>query len=259
MSGIHNAAAKGFQIGADAYERGRPEYPIEAVRRLVDELQLTPGKLVIDLGAGTGKFTKLLSTTTAAKIVAVEPVDGMRRKFSAVLPSVEIYEGSAEQIPFPNDGIDAVIAAQAFHWFDGAKALREIHRALRPGGYLGLIWNARDEAKPWVAKLTEIIDPHEGGAPRYKSGKWRDAFRTGNLFTQLKQAEYLYTQNGTHETVVDRVASISFISALPNDDKERVLNEVRSRLRSDSETKDQASIEFPYRTDVFWCQKVRSN
>ncbi len=211
---------------------------------------------MVDLGAGTGKFTKLLSTITEAKIIAIEPVEGMRTKFASVLPNIEIQSGSAEQIPFLDNSIDAIVAAQAFHWFNGTRALPEIHRVLKPGGYLGLIWNVRDEARSWVAKLTKIIDPYEGGAPRYKSGKWNENFKTSQLFTVLNQAQYDHTQLGTPETVLDRVASISFISALPSQSRECVLDEVRSLLQSDPETKDQKNIEFPYQTDVFWCRKV---
>ncbi len=94
--GIHDAASKGFQVAAEAYERGRPEYPLEAVQRLIQELHLTSGMSVVDLGAGTGKFTKLLADNCEANVLAIEPVEGMRRKFSTLFPSLNITEGTAE-------------------------------------------------------------------------------------------------------------------------------------------------------------------
>jgi len=256
MSEIHDIAAKGYQGGAQAYERGRPDYPSDAVTRLVQALQLGPEKTVIELGAGTGKFTKMLSRATSATITAIEPVEGMRKKFAAVLPNIEIRTGTAEHLSLPSHSVEAVVVAQAFHWFDGRRALQEIDRVLKKDGRLGLIWNVRDETKPWVANLAKIIAPYERGVPRYHSGKWREAFAASKLFDSLHQATYAYTQVGTHETVVDRVASISFISALAPDVKEQVLREVRAMLQVDSETRNQTQIELPYRTDIFWCQKM---
>ncbi|MBE9126100.1 MULTISPECIES: class I SAM-dependent methyltransferase [unclassified Coleofasciculus] len=151
-SSIHNAAAQGFQIAATAYERGRPEYPQEAVHFLLETLDISPEKTVLDLGAGTGKFTRLL-TCAGAKLIAVEPVEGMRRQFSSLLPGIEIMFGTAESIPLASASVDVVLVAQAFHWFQGKSSLQEIHRVLKPGGWLGLIWNVRDESVEWVISL----------------------------------------------------------------------------------------------------------
>jgi len=251
---IHDAAAKGFQLAPDSYDRGRPEYPSDAVQKLIDELALGSESVVVDLGAGTGILTKLL-IPTCARLVAVDPVEGMRRKFSELLPGIEILEGSAEHIPLPDQSANAVVAAQAFHWFDGSAALHEINRVLKVNGKLGLIWNVRDESLDWVAKLTDIIDRHEKGAPRYRSGLWKDAFRSTGLFTPLQIAHFKYVQSGEPERIVDRVSSISFISALPENERILVLEEVRDLLRSHPMTKGRTTVELPYRTDVFWCMK----
>ena len=124
---INSAAAEDFQVGADTYERGRPDFPAEAVEFLVQTLNINQASHVLDLAAGTGKLTRRLAPT-GAKLTAVEPVEGMRRKFSALLPGVEILEGTAEAIPLPSESLDVVVVAQAFHWFDGPRALAEIHR-----------------------------------------------------------------------------------------------------------------------------------
>lgn len=138
---INSAAAEGFQVGADAYERGRPDFPAEAVEFLIQTLNIHQGSHVLDLAAGTGKLTRRL-VPTGAKLTAVEPVEGMRRKFSALLPGVEILEGTAEAIPLAGGSVDAVAVAQAFHWFDGPRALAEIHQVLKPEGRLGLVWTS---------------------------------------------------------------------------------------------------------------------
>ena len=103
---------------------------------------------------------------TSARITAVEPVAAMRAALERNCPTVRAVDGTAEQIPVPDASADAVIAAQSFHWFDGERALPEIHRVLRPGGLLGMIWNVRDEASDWSERLTEIFDRLAGeGAP----------------------------------------------------------------------------------------------
>ncbi len=252
---IHEKAAKGFQIAGDAYERGRPEYPVEALSYLIESLNITEDSLLVDIGAGTGKFTKLLRNSNA-KIIAVEPVDGMRKKFKELLPSLEIVSGTAESMPFENFSVDCAIAAQAFHWFDSQKALVEINRILKSRGRLGLIWNARDESIDWVSKLTSIIDPYEGGAPRYKNLKLQEIFAQTKLFTPLQYRAFQYVQSGDVEMVVDRVASISFISALNQEKRSIVLNEVRRLINNHPQTRLQTKIDIPYRTDVFWCEKI---
>ncbi len=252
---IHKFAAKGFDISTDAYERGRPEYSADAVDCLIHALDLNNKKLVADIGAGTGKLTKLLRKSEA-NILAIEPVEGMRKKFSSVLPDIEILNGTAEKIPLEDASLDAVVVAQAFHWFKGDEALKEIHRVLKPKGKIGLIWNARDESVDWVSKLTDIIDPHEKGAPRYKSGEWKKSFNTTTLFSPLTYYKFGYVQSGDVQMVVDRIGSISFIASLPNDEKEIVLNKVANLIQTHPLTKNLKAIELPYRTDVFVCEKI---
>ena len=136
---VDPVAAEGFTVGADAYERGRPSYPPEAITLLTAELELGPGRRVLDLGAGTGKMTALLAAT-GADVVAIEPVAAMRERLVARLPGVEALEGTAEAIPLPRGSVDAVVVAQSFHWFEAPVALAEIARVLRPHGGLALVW-----------------------------------------------------------------------------------------------------------------------
>ena len=117
---IHQAAAQGYEVSADSYERGRPEYPSEAVQHLVGALGIREGTAVLDLGAGTGKFTKLLACS-GAHLLAVEPVKAMRDKLVEKVPSATVLDGTAEAIPLKSSSLDAVVVAQAFHWFDGTR------------------------------------------------------------------------------------------------------------------------------------------
>lgn len=112
---IHEKAAVGFDRVGDSYERGRPEYPQEAIEFLVKNLQIHKSSLVVDLGAGTGKFTKFL-IPYSNQVLAVEPVDGMRNKFTSLYPDIKMLSGSAEKMPINAQSIDAVFVAQAFNW-----------------------------------------------------------------------------------------------------------------------------------------------
>ncbi|MBI3690304.1 MAG: class I SAM-dependent methyltransferase, partial [Mycolicibacterium aromaticivorans] len=134
-----------FGSEAAAYERGRPSYPPEAIDWL-----LPPGaRDVLDLGAGTGKLTTRL-VERGLDVVAVDPLAEMLELLSSALPDTPALLGTAEQIPLPDNSVDAVLVAQAWHWFDPEQAVAEVARVLRPGGRLGLVWNARDERMGWV-------------------------------------------------------------------------------------------------------------
>lgn len=248
---INEQAAKGFAAAADAYERGRPEHSGESVALLARELGFGAGSRVVDLGAGTGKLTRQL-VELGADVVAIEPIPEMRAKLEAALPQVEALGGTAEDLPLPNHSVDAVLVAQAFHWFDALRALSEIRRVLRPDGGLGLIWQARDASVPWVARLNEIIDAADDGHPRFRTGQWRSAFELTALFEPLQEATLHSVQHATLEAIVDRVASISYIAAMTDDQREPVLADVGRLLATDPATAGLQTIELPHVVHVYW-------
>lgn len=247
--------AAGFNETSATYERGRPEYPEQALRTTFDTLGIVPASTVVDLGAGSGKFTGTLAKS-GATIVAVEPVEGMREKFRRLHPGITLLEGSAERIPLPDHSADAVVAAQAFHWFDGPAALAEIHRVLRPGGRLGLLWNVRDESDSLMAAITKIIDPFEDGAPRYRTMQWRRAFETTTLFSPLEKAEFAFEQVGDTQMVLDRFGSVSFIVMLPQAERHAVLERIRQACLQQLERQGGGPIRLPYLATLFWCRRL---
>jgi SAM-dependent methyltransferase len=246
---IHPSAAVGFGDATD-YEAGRPDYPAAAIAQLMNVLKVDSESSLLDLGAGTGKFTSRL-VGFGAKLIAVDPVAGMRKVFAEKFPAIPVLEGTAESIPLPDGSVDAVVVAQAFHWFDGKRALPEIARVLKPGGGLGLVWNARDESIPWIAALTKIIAPYEAGSPRYHTGEWRIAFEENSPFTPLQTRTFSHRHVGDEDMILKRILSISFIAALPPSAKADVAEKVRAVVRTVPPLAG-AQYEMPYRTDVFW-------
>jgi ubiquinone/menaquinone biosynthesis C-methylase UbiE len=252
---VHHSAARGFDRAAETYERGRPGYPEAAVAWLVQVLGIGPGSQVIDLAAGTGKLTRQL-VPAGAELTAVEPVAGMRARLAEALPGLRVEAGTAEAMPLPDGTASAVVVGQGFHWFDGQRALAEIHRVLRPGGGLGLVWNVRDESVPWVGELTRIMEPHRGDAPRYLSGRWREAFATTALFEPLNERSFRHAQEADRAMLHDRVASVSFVASLSEDARAGVLAQVDDLLDHHPALHGRATVTMPYRTDVYWTFRV---
>ena len=191
MKDLHPATT-GFSAAADAYERGRPGYPADAMAWIAERLELRPGRDVLDLAAGTGKLTRSL-VPFGARVIAVEPIDEMREHLFAALPDVEAFDGTAESIPLPDGSVDAVTCGQAFHWFRVEQALREIHRVLRPGGSLALVWNIRDLSDPLQARIQEILAPHGAEVRSHRDIEPAELL-AGDLFGPVEHRSWPYVQ-----------------------------------------------------------------
>jgi SAM-dependent methyltransferase len=251
---VHRVALKGFGDAAQTYARGRPDYPQELLGWLRRDIGLGPKTTAIDLGAGTGKFTRMLAQT-GAKVIAVEPVDAMRAELAAAMPDVHAIAGTAQTMNVPDCSSDAILCAQAFHWFADDAAMVEIHRVLKPDGRLGLVWNVRDESAEWVAAITDIIKPYEGNSPRYQKGEWRRPF-AGGLFSPLEESRYPYIHVGPPQRVIlDRFLSVSFIAVLPDDEKLQVADRLSRLITSHPQLKGRDSIAFPYQTYAYRCTR----
>lgn len=251
---IHESS-NGYREGARDYAAGRPGYPPETLAWLREVLNAGPGRRVLEVGAGTGKFIPFLEAC-GGDIVALEPIDEMREQFVRSHPDVEALAGTADAIPLPDGSVDAVACAQAFHWFATTTALAEMRRVLVPGGMLGLIWNGRDEDVPWVAALSEITNRYEGDTPRYRTGAWRSAFpATG--FDLVDERHVRYDHVGTAEQVVlKRTLSVSFIAGLPADQRDEVEREVRALIARTPELARKGEVAFPYETSMFAYRRI---
>jgi SAM-dependent methyltransferase len=229
--------ARSFGAAAAQYERGRPSYPAGAL----DWLLPAGARRVLDLGAGTGKLTRLL-VARGLDVVAVEPSGGMRDELARVVPGTSALAGTAEQIPLDDGAVDAVLVAQAWHWIDPEQAVPEVARVLAPGGMLGLLWNIRDERQPWVAELGRII--HE----RPEQRTYSESPQVGPPFSPIERFDVEWTYGLTEPVLVDMVASRSYVITASPEERDAILSRVRDLLASHPALAGRSEIAMPYVT-----------
>jgi SAM-dependent methyltransferase len=246
---LQHPESRSFELVAGLYERARPEYPQEAVAWVAARVGLGSGSTIVDLGAGTGKLTRAL-LATGGRVIAVEPGDAMRAELERALPEVEALRGAAESIPLPDGSVDCVAVGQAFHWFRHDEALPELHRVLRPGGGLALLWNSRDHEKPVQKEVGDLISPF---VPPGRPGPqhWADALRESTLFTAPEETHFPWTQQLDADGLAARIGSVSFVAAASPEARAELdtrLREVAARLGG--------VVDFPYVTDVYVSRAV---
>jgi SAM-dependent methyltransferase len=176
----------------------------------------------------------------------------MRAEFARNVPSAIALDGTAEALPLPDGSVDVVIAAQAFHWFDGERALEEFARVLVPGGRVVLVWNQPDERVPWVAAARSIVEPERKGAPTYRSGEWRRAFDETRAFDPLVTEQFpLIDRRPDEASFRDRYASISFVAALTEAERAPLLN----RIVEIRKARGDGSFDIPYVSNSYWTRR----
>jgi SAM-dependent methyltransferase len=224
-----------FGAEAAAYERGRPSYPPEAI----DWLLPSGARDVLDLGAGTGKLTTRL-VQRGLDVVAVDPIPEMLEVLSTALPDTPALLGTAEEIPLPDDSVDAVLVAQAWHWFDPQRAVKEVVRVLRPGGRLGLVWNTADERLGWVKDLGRITGHEED--------PFNDRVTLPEPFTGVERRRVEWTNYLTPQALIDLVASRSYCITSPAEVRTRTLEQVRELLATHPALANTSGLALPYVT-----------
>jgi ubiquinone/menaquinone biosynthesis C-methylase UbiE len=255
-SGLHPLAAVGFDRAAAEYERARPSYPDDAVAFVVDRLGIGPGRRVLDLAAGTGKFTRLL-VPTGADLVAVEPLAAMRAQLVEALGAggPDVRDGRAEALPLPDDDVDAVVCAQAWHWFDAAAALAEVRRVGRAGAGLAVIYNIRDESVAWVRELTRVTEFTAANRPHHRTSRRRFAAEVAadGGYGPVTLATFRHHQVLDEDGLVERALSQSNVASMAPEHRAEVVELVRTLARTHPDLAGRPSFELPYDTEVAVC------
>jgi len=237
--------ARSFERTAEAYELGRPGYAEAAL----DALDLPADSVVLDLAAGTGKLTRQL-VARFARVIAVEPLDGMRAVLERMVPKAEALRGSADAIPLDDAAVDAAFVGEAFHWFANDDTLAEIARVLRPHGVLAILFNQLDgDVEPplpeafWEAYRTGAIQ--KSPEQTVGTGLWQAPFP--GPFEPFTEARYPNPVELDREGILARVSSWSMIAALPESDRKQLLAELAELLPDEL-------YRHPLRTDLYWAR-----
>jgi len=271
---VHELAKAGFGVGTnELYDRARPSYQKEVLIRVLDEVDAKSHINVVEIGSGTGIFTRALLANTEwatalAELKGVEPSEGMRTVFSKTVndPRVSVSHGTFDKTDIPDAWADIIIIAQAFHWcpdFEGA--VKEFARILKPKGVVTLVWNLEDREKAaWVAQLRESYETFEQGSPQFRLGLWRGVFASpsySSLFQEpiILDREIRFSLPSTLATVEDRVCSKSYIAVLSEDDKGKVRSRIQKIVsKGDDLTwidESKGVFEFPYTTTVVFMKR----
>ena len=267
------------------YDKARTDYTVHIIDTIIDHTLMLYMELVankkyhlklIDIGSGTGKFTRALynnitelqithpyySYPRHIDIIGVEPVESMRMKSIERAPYIPVINGTGDHIPLEDKSIDIVYCSQSYHWFATLSSLREIHRVLCNNGYLSLVWNTRNTAVPWVRKLDDIIDSYyPPDVPRQQNNSWRQSIDDAvaqHMYTPLQHIElinHIITYN-TVDDIINTVLSISVIAKRSEHEKQICINRVKQLLSTHPATSGKLTFELPYRTDIYWCEKI---
>jgi SAM-dependent methyltransferase len=235
-------AARGFADGT-LYDSARPDYPRAALEHFAAALRLGPSTRALDLGAGSGIFTRQIRPYVGP-LIAVDPSASMRETLASSTSGVEVLDGCDVAIPLEDASVDAVFVAQAFHWFDAPRALVEMRRVLAPDGALGLIWNERDESVDWVSALSAAM--RWGVNLPYDVGRdFCDTVAAGP-FRDVARATFPHSQTLTREGLYRRVRTTSYIAVMDDPARAELMRAVAEVVEALAEP-----IVLPYLTAVY--------
>lgn len=237
--------ARSFDRAAEDYERVRPGYPPQ----VLDLVPLGDDAEVVDLGAGTGKLTRVLAARYR-RVGAIEPLDGMRSVLERLLPGVEALAGEAENIPLPDAAFEALFAAQAFHWFANDAAVTEIGRVLPSGGILVVIWSEPNGQEPTPADYNAYLARlHAPSLERIAAvGPWPDLICRGP-FDDVGTAYVDHEHVHTREETLAHVQTASWVAHRPEEERARIARDLDAILSD-------GPFAFRLRTNVMWAVRT---
>jgi SAM-dependent methyltransferase len=254
-----------FGQAAGHYERYRPGPPLDAVSWLLP----SPVDTAVDLGAGTGALTRLL-TARADQVIAVEPDPRMRAVLMEEVPGVTVVEGRGESMPLSDGVADAVVASSSWHWVDPVPGLLEVARVLRPGAVLGALWSGPDPQSPFIAQVRELLSGvtkgELGGAAatetlRAMADGTRPADQVlvipeGVPFTSPEIEVFHWEMAMTADELVGLLGTFSWVILLPAGEREALCSTARRLLQEVLGLEGEATVDVSYRCDTYRAQRL---
>lgn len=235
-----------FRAGGERYARVRPGYPVAAVDWLVP----AGARDVVDIGAGTGKLTRLLAER-GLTVVAVDPSADMLGQIPAQ-PSVTTVVGTGEATGVPEQSGDLATFAQAWHWVDPVAGCAELVRVLRPGGRVGMLWNVLDVSVPWLdrfARAMRSIAPDSAEpTPAYPAPELSSAFGP------VEQKSFRWSMPLTREDLTTLPETRSYWLSATEEDRAlarvRIAEVLRDLPAQPDGTIDLAYVTLAFRADL---------
>ncbi|XP_033724783.1 uncharacterized methyltransferase-like C25B8.10 isoform X1 [Pecten maximus] len=262
---LHALVRDGFTDGA-RYDKHRPTYTDESITWVLRKLSTNFEGLheddlsssecdILELGAGTGLFTKSLSKMIpeGRKFISSEPMPDFFSTLKRNCLTVETKQFPAESIPLPDNSVQGIVAAQSFHWFANEKALSEMLRVLKPRGNIVLIWNIEDRRTDWVKALREVYNRREliPETVSYYTFKWKEVLNNdGGIAHQESKTLDYPSQGYTADGIVEMYSTLSGITQMSPDDKQCILAELRDLLRTHPDTAGKETLYLPRYTDL---------
>jgi SAM-dependent methyltransferase len=247
--------AVAFGAVALDYDRFRVGPPPE----IVDLIAPSSCETVLDLAAGTGALTRQL-VGRYATVIAVDPDKRMRDVLVENCPSVDVLDGTAEEIPLPDGFVDAVMVASAWHWVDPELAIPEIARVLRPEGTLAITWSRRDRGVPWVADL-EAFRVRVTHSRDWIEGRIREVLDKPWLpddapFTDVEVVSHPWTVELTRNQIVGLMTTYNSFIDTPDEDKPELLRQFAEYVHDDFRLDHQDLVQVPMLTHL-WRARLR--
>lgn len=240
-----------FTSRVEDYARYRPGYPAKLLALLGNEVAFSADAIIADVGSGTGILSEQLLSNGNC-VFGVEPNDSMRaaaQQRLAQYKSFRSVNGTAEATTLPDASVDGVTVAQAFHWFDGLRAVTEFRRIRKPGGFVALIWNVRNvTSSPFMAEYERIV--HTFGSEFARSGKEIVSLaRLGELFgSDLHEHVLPNHQDLDWPGLRGRLLSASYMPLPGQPGHEPMLAELERAFKS---SQSDGRVRLDYQTRVY--------
>ncbi|TCO52444.1 class I SAM-dependent methyltransferase [Actinocrispum wychmicini] len=226
-----------FGVNAANYDVHRPAIPAELAEWLIP-----PNcGLAVEMGSGTGHFTRIL-VDRAARVVATDPDPGMRAWLAEQLPTATVMEGTAEALPVETGTADGVFASSAWHWFDPRAAGTEAARCLKPGGVLGVCWYDRGQSDLWLPELQRMVmSAHRTDRPVHQFHLPEDL-----PFGPVEKRVVTAARQMTPEEICGLFTTYSAVITLPDEERKSLIGRFLVHLRARAVENGTETLEVPF-------------